>query len=79
MRANVMIKITDIKKQVIENDLYGAKQYFDEIINYLFDLHSRTNTRWTDSDLEHLQDELAGRGFYVTWRAIANFFELEWF
>lgn len=72
MKVNVMIKITDIQKQVIEGTYQNLKPIFKEVSDIAFD-----GTRITDSDFECFKDELEGRGIYVTWDAIAKFFGVE--
>lgn len=80
MKANVMIKITDIQKQVIDNDRYDIKHIFKEEIDKICKEVERVlgnPYHWTDSDFECLKDELEGRGIYVTWDAIGKFFDVE--
>lgn len=72
MKVKPMIKITDIQKQVIEGTYQNLKPIFKEVSDIAF-----KGTRITDSDFECFKDELEGRGIYVTWGAIAKFYDVE--
>lgn len=80
MKVNVMIKITDIHKQVITNDRYNIRHIFKEEIDKISKEAERVFGNayyWTNSDFECFKDELEGRGIYVTWDAIGKFFGVE--
>ena len=72
MKVKPMIKITDIQKQVIDGKYQNLKQIFKEASDIAV-----KSTRITDSDFECFKDELEGHGIYVTWKAIAKFYDVE--
>lgn len=72
MKVKPMIKITDIQKQVIDGKHQNLKPMFKEASDIAF-----TGNRVTDSDFECFKDELEGRGIYITWGAIAKFFDVK--
>ena len=72
MKVTPMIKITDIQKQVVDGKHSNLKPYFKDAADTAFN----SGERITDSDFECFKDELEGYGIYVTWGAIAKFFDV---
>ena len=74
MKANVMIKITDIQKQVIEGKYNYLKPIFKKINDAILGHKVDNNMTITDSDFEEFKELLELENIYVTWEAIGKFY-----
>ena len=77
MKVNVMIKITDIQKQVIEGKYSYLKPIFKKINDATLGYKVDNNMTITDSDFEEFKELLELENIYVTWEAIGKFYGVE--
>lgn len=74
MKVNVMIKITDIQKQVIDGRYSYLKPIFKKINDATLGYKVDHNMTITDSDFEEFKELLELEHIYVTWEAIGKFY-----
>jgi len=77
MKAKVMIKITNIQKQVIEGRYNYLKPIFKKINDATLGYKVDHNMTITDSDFEEFKELLELEHIYVTWEAIGKFYGVE--
>jgi hypothetical protein len=74
MKTKVMIKITDIQKQVIDGKYSYLKPIFKKINDATLGYKVDHNMTITDSDFEEFKELLELENIYVTWEAIGKFY-----